>query len=156
MYTFLIFQLIILKKHCIIILSFLKGRKSSEKTRLIFFGNLMEKITHKIKIAGNTYNVTCDETPEYMSKLAHEVDVKIDKILSGSTISTTQAAVIAALEFADLSKKSDSSSLELREKLKISLEDVAKARKEADFYKRELERLQGKKAEENEKNPALW
>ncbi len=117
----------------------------------------MEKINHKVKIMGSTYKVVCDETPEYMENLAHEVDTKITKLLNqGSTLSTTQAAIIAALEFADASKKSDSSSDLLKEKLKLSLEDVAKARKECDFYKRELERLQGKKIEEDEKNPALW
>ncbi len=116
----------------------------------------MEKTTHRIKIAGATYNVVSNDTPEYMSALAKEVDLKIDALLKASNISTTQAAVIAALDYADSFKKSDSSSDAIRVQLKESLKDVAAAKKEADFYKRELERLQGSKIEENKGNPALW
>ena len=41
-------------------------------------------------------------------------------------------------------------------KLLTLFHNVANAKKEADFYKRELERLQGSKIEENKENPALW
>jgi cell division protein ZapA (FtsZ GTPase activity inhibitor) len=38
----------------------------------------MEKTTHKVKVAGATYCIVSDDTPEYMSALAKEVDLKID------------------------------------------------------------------------------
>lgn len=116
----------------------------------------MEKITHKVKVAGSTFKVVSEDSPEYMASLAREVDIKIDKLLNNSTLSTTQAAVIVALDYADSLKKSDSSSDTLKAQLKESLKDVATAKKEADFYKRELERLQGAKKEDEAKNPSLW
>ena len=116
----------------------------------------MEKITHKVKVAGSTFKVVSEDSSEYMSALAREVDLKIDALLKNSTISTTQAAVAVALDYADTVKKNDASTENLKTQLKESLQDVANARKEADFYKRELERLQGSKAEENKSNPALW
>lgn len=116
----------------------------------------MEKISHKIKIADTSFRVVSDDSPEYMTSLAKEVDLKIDALLKKSTMSTTQAAVIAALEYADSLKKSGSSTDTLKSQLKESLKDVANARKEADFYKKELERLQGAKIDEDKENPALW
>ena len=116
----------------------------------------MEKINHKVNIAGTSLKVVSDDSPEYMAALSKQVDLKIAKILKNGSLSTTQAAVIAALEYADMLKKSDSSTDTIKLQLKESLKDVAAARKEADFYKRELERLQGTKKEEDDKNPALW
>ncbi|MBR6552585.1 MAG: cell division protein ZapA [Clostridia bacterium] len=116
----------------------------------------MEKINHTVKVAGFTFKVVSEDSSEYMSQLAREVDLKIDALLKNSTISTTQAAVAIALDYADTVKKNDSSTENLKTQLKESLQDVANARKEADFYKRELERLQGSKLEENKENPALW
>lgn len=116
----------------------------------------MEKTTHKIKVAGSAYSIVSADTPEYMSSLAKEVDLKIDSLLKNSNMSTTQAAIIAALDYADSLKKSDSSTDNLKAQLKDSLKDVAEAKKEADFYKRELERLQGSKIEEDKENPSLF
>ena len=116
----------------------------------------MEKINHKVNIAGSSFRVVSDDSPEYMASLAKEVDLKMDALLKNGTLSTTQAAIITALEYADMLKKSDSSTDTIKAQLKESLKDVANAKKEADFYKRELERLQGTKIEESEENPALW
>jgi cell division protein ZapA len=116
----------------------------------------MEKTKHTVKVAGLSFKVVSEDSSEYMSALAREVDLKIDALLKNSTISTTQAAVAVALDYADTVKKNDASTENLKTQLKESLQDVAIARKEADFYKRELERLQGSKIEENKANPALW
>ena len=116
----------------------------------------MEKTKHTVKVAGFSFKVVSEDSSEYMSALAKEVDLKIDALLKNSTLSTTQAAVAVALDYADTVKKNDSSTESLKTQLKESLQDVAVARKEADFYKRELERLQGSKIEENKENPALW
>ena len=116
----------------------------------------VEKISHKVKVAGTSFKVVSGDTPEYIASLAKEVDLKIDGLLKNSTISVTQAAVAVALDYADTVKKNDASTENLKTQLKESLQDVANARKEADFYKRELERLQGSKIEENKANPALW
>jgi len=116
----------------------------------------MEKISHKVSVAGSSFRVVSDDSPEYMASLSKEVDLKIDALLKNSTLSVTQAAVVIALEYADSLRKSDSSTDAIKTQLKESLKDVANAKKEADFYKRELERLQGTKIEEDKENPALW
>lgn len=116
----------------------------------------MEKISHKLNVAGSSYKIVSEDSPEYMASLAKEVDLKIDALLKKSTMSTTQAAVIVALDYADTLKKSASSTDNIKAQLKESLKDVANAKKEADFYKKELERLQGTKIEEQKENPALW
>jgi len=101
----------------------------------------MDKMTHALKIAGEEYKIVSDESAEYMNDLAHEIDLKIADILRGSHISTTQAAVLVALQYADSSKKNSSTTDNLRLQLKEYLEDAANAKTERDFYKRELERI---------------
>lgn len=101
----------------------------------------MEKITHRLKIAGEEYRIVSDESAEYMSELAHEIDLKMANILKGNRVSTTQAAVLVALQYADEATKNSGTTDNLRSQLKEYLEDAAKAKSERDFYKRELERV---------------
>ncbi len=101
----------------------------------------MERTTHRLKIAGEEYRIVSSESAEYMSDLAHEIDLKMDNILKSCRVSTTQAAVLVALEYADEAKKNGGDSDNLRSQLKEYLEDAAKAKSERDFYKRELERI---------------
>lgn len=116
----------------------------------------MEKRTHKIKIANAAFSIVSDDTPEYVAALAREIDLKINSVSKSNNMSTTQAAIIVALDYADSLKKSDSSTDAIKQQLKESLKDTAEAKKEASFYKKELERLQGTKIEENNSNPSLW
>ncbi len=116
----------------------------------------MERNTHKIKIAGEDYLVTSEEAPEYMDALAHDIDLKMASILKGGKLSTTQAAVLVALEYADVSKKNTASTDNLRAQLKDYLEDAAKAKSERDFYKRELDRAKAAKTLDDKSNPSLW
>ncbi len=116
----------------------------------------MEKTTHKIKIANAAFSIVSNDSPEYVSALAREVDLKIDALLKNNNMSTTQAAIITALDYADSLKKNDSSTNSLKEQLKESLKDTADAKKEAAFYKKELERLQGSKIEDGDTPPSLW
>jgi cell division protein ZapA len=101
----------------------------------------VEKKVHKLRIAGDEYRIVSDESVEYMQALAHEVDVKMASILKGSHISTTQAAILVALQYADDAAKNSGSADSLRAQLKEYLEDAAQAKSERDFYKRELERV---------------
>lgn len=118
----------------------------------------MEKNTKKLKIAGEEYFVTSEEAPEYMESLAREIDAKMGNLLKNSNLSTTQAAVLAALDFADAAKKSTSTTDNLRAQLKDYLEDAAKAKSERDFYKRELDKTKAaKKVEGGDKgSSSLW
>ncbi len=101
----------------------------------------MNKTTHKIKIAGEEYRIVSDESAEYMNELAHEIDLKIADILRNARVSTTQAAVLVALQYADEAKKTNGTTDKLRSQLKEYLEDAATAKTERDFYKRELDRI---------------
>ncbi len=116
----------------------------------------MEKNKIKLNIAGESYNLVSDDSPEYMAELAKEVDLKIAAVLKGGKISTTQAAVLVALEYADASKKNGESTDNLRAQLKNYLEDAAQAKSERDTYKREVERLKAAKNAEESASGRLW
>ena len=60
---------------------------------------------------------------------------------NNSRISVTQAAIVTALEYADLYKKSEITSENLRNQIQGYLEDAARARTDAEISKRECERL---------------
>lgn len=105
----------------------------------------MEKRTLRLKIAGEEYPIITEEDPKYMEELAHDIDMKMAAVLKNGRLSTTQAAVLVALEYADLAGKNGSSSDKLRSQLKEYLEDAAKAKSERDFYKRELDKINAAK-----------
>ena len=66
----------------------------------------MEKNKVKLTICGAEYIIGSDEDSKYMIELGDEVDEKISTILKQNPrISVTQAAVLAALEFADSEKR---------------------------------------------------
>lgn len=115
----------------------------------------MNKTTHKLKIAGEEYRIVSEETSEYMSELAHEIDLRMADILRGARVSTTQAAVLVALQYADESKKNSGTTDNLRLQLKEYLKDAADAKSERDFYKRELERIKAISNTED-KTGGLW
>ncbi|NMP37501.1 MAG: cell division protein ZapA [Clostridiales bacterium] len=102
----------------------------------------MEKNLIKINICGMDYHLSSDDDPAYLKSIAAETDEKIRKAMSANPhISTTQAAVLVALEYSDAYKKCTSSADNLRAQLKDYLEDAAKAKSERDLFKREVERL---------------
>ncbi len=101
----------------------------------------MEKTVHKLRIAGDEYKIVSAESEEYMQGLAKGLDARIHAVLKGNKISTTQAAILVALQYADDAAKNGTDSDSLRSQLKGYLEDAAQAKSERDFYKRELERL---------------
>lgn len=102
----------------------------------------MEKNRVKVSIAGVEYALTTEESPEYTALLASEVDRQLKEIrAAGPFISTDQAAVLAALQYADSAKKAEQSADNLRAQIKDYLEDASQAKSERDFYRRELDRL---------------
>jgi len=101
----------------------------------------MEKKTYNLKICGTDYIISAEDGKEYMEELAKDVDAKLSGVLKSGKLSSTQAAVFVALEYADEAKKATASADNLRSQLKDYLEDAAKAKSERDFYKRESEKL---------------
>lgn len=116
----------------------------------------MDRITHKLKIAGEEYRIVSEESAEYMQDLAHEIDIKMNNVLKGNHISTTQAAVLIALQYADEAKKNSGASDNLRKQLKEYLEDAAQAKSERDALKRELERVKAAAGGEDKPISSLW
>jgi cell division protein ZapA (FtsZ GTPase activity inhibitor) len=94
----------------------------------------MDKQVHKLIIAGEEYRIVSEESPEYMQALAKEIDSKISAVVKGSRVSVTQAAVLVALQYADIAEKNSGNADSLRAQMKEHLEDAAKAKSERDFY----------------------
>ena len=100
----------------------------------------MEKI--KLTIAGGYYNISTDDDLDYIAQLGKELDKKITALTTGNErMSVTQAAVLAALEYADLYKKSDADCDNLRTQLQAYLEDAARSRADAELANRRVAAL---------------
>lgn len=114
----------------------------------------MEKNKVRVTIAGITYSLLTDETAEYTTELATEVDAKLAEMQGANPfMSTNQAAVLLAIEFADKAKKAEQTAEGYREQIKDYLKDASEAQTERDFYKRELDRVRTEaKAKANQIN----
>ncbi len=103
---------------------------------------IMEKNKVRLNICGVNYFICTDETVEHTEELGAVIDSKMSEILKGTSfVTTTQAAVLVALDFANELSKSEKSVDNYRGQIKDYLEDAAKAKSERDYYKRELERF---------------
>lgn len=102
----------------------------------------MEKNKVKLCICGTEYFINTDEDVKYMLELGDELDDRLSKIIrENPRISITQAAVLAALEYADAENKAAQTAENLRSQIQEYLEDSARARTDAEISKREAERL---------------
>lgn len=100
----------------------------------------MEKV--KLMISGSVYSVSTDDDVDYVTALGEELDKRISSIMAENPrASVTQAAILTALEYADASKKSETSAENLRAQIQGYLEDAARARTDAEISRREAERL---------------
>lgn len=96
----------------------------------------------KLVIHGVNYYINTDESVDYTEELGRRIDERMSSILKGGNfISSTQAAVLVALEMADELYKSEQAAEGYRNQLKEYLEDSAKAKSERDYYKREIDRI---------------
>ena len=102
----------------------------------------MEKTKVKLNICGNEYVVTTDEDPKYVISIGDELDDTIGKILKDNNrLSITQAAILAALEYADTARKANDTADNLRGQIKEYLEDSARYKMEAEVARRDVDRL---------------
>lgn len=103
----------------------------------------------KMTIMGADYSVIAEDDVQYVQLLGKELDSKMDGIIKANRrLSVTQAAVLAALDYADESKKAIATADRLREQIKDYLDDASSAKSKADIarhesekYKKELEGL---------------
>ncbi len=102
----------------------------------------MEKNKIRLNICGTDYSITTEDDPKYVMALGDELDAYLTKTLrENNRISVTQAAILAALEYADMYKKAEISADNLRSQIKEYLEDSARSKMDAEIAKREVERL---------------
>ena len=96
----------------------------------------------KLNIAGAQYSVLSEEDEKYVQLLGKELDLKMAEIMkSNSRISTTQAAVLCALDYADAAAKSTLTADRLRDQIKDYLDDASSAKSKADWARHETENL---------------
>lgn len=113
-------------------------------------GFIMATNKVRLTIAGAEYSIITEEETKYVKDLGRELDRAITKIMKANNrISTTQAAVLAALDFADECKKATQTADRLREQIKDYLDDASSAKSKADWARHESENL--KKELENER-----
>ena len=94
----------------------------------------------KLNIAGVEYSIITEDDIRYVQELGRDLDRTITKIMKESPrLSTTQAAVLAALNYADECKKATDSADRLREQIKDYLDDASNAKSKADWARHELE-----------------
>ena len=101
---------------------------------------MQNKVT--VTIDGQEYTLVASEDAAYMKKVAAHVDAKIAEVRQGGKVSSTDAAVLAALNMADEYLKSLDTAENLRSQNKESLEESKKLNMELSEAKREIFKLQ--------------
>lgn len=95
----------------------------------------------KLTIMGTDYSVIAEDDVEYVQLLGKELDSKMDGVIKANgRLSTTQVAVLAALDYADESKKATATADRLREQIKDYLDDASTAKSKADVARHEMEK----------------
>ena len=103
----------------------------------------MEKKNVVIHIAGSEYTILTEEDPAYVEALAETLDKDITEIVGANRrLSMTQAAILAALDYADKAATESDAADNLRGQIKEYLEDSARYKMEAEVARRDVERLQ--------------
>ena len=102
----------------------------------------MEKNKVKLNIGGAEYSVLTEEDVKYVADLGKEVDRMLAQVMKENPrVSTTQAAVLTTLQYADDCKKATVSADRLREQIKDYLDDASSAKSKADLAKHESDKL---------------
>lgn len=106
----------------------------------------MEKNKVEITVSNQKYTIISTEAPEDIKALADTVDKKVSELMRhGPRLSLTEALVLTALDLANESKENAGTVKKLRGDMAGYLEDAEKAMMERDKYKRELDKIKGKK-----------
>ena len=101
----------------------------------------MDKNKVKLNIGGAEYAIITEDDVKYVAELGREVDLQLSQVMKANPrISTTQAAVLLALEYADEYKKAGAAADNLRQQIKDYLDDASDAKSKADWARREAEK----------------
>lgn len=102
----------------------------------------MEKIRVKINIAGSEFTILSQDDEAYTNAVAADVNKKINEIRKANPqASVTAAAMLAALNFCDGTKKAEQSADNFRIQIKEYLNEISQIKAEADELKKENQRL---------------
>ena len=103
---------------------------------------MMQPNKIRIEIYGVKFVINSTEEPNYVKQIARELDGQIREFMTGHPRSSlSDAYLITLLDYADKLKKSTENADHLRSQLSEYLEESARARIEADEYKREIDKL---------------
>lgn len=113
---------------------------------------MSEKNRVKLKICGYDFIVSSEDSEEYMIQTAQAVEKRIVMTSNSSSgMSTSMAAIFAAMEYCDDAQKARETADNLRAQIQNYLEDAARAKSEAAELRRreqslmrELEQLRRK------------
>ena len=103
------------------------------------------KNTIKVTIGGRDYNMVAVEDEAYVRRCAELVDQQIKEVSAEGRLSQADAAVLAAMNVADLLLKEQEASENLRRQVKESLEESNSLKMELSEAKREIFKLGTKK-----------
>ncbi|MEY8402289.1 cell division protein ZapA [Oscillospiraceae bacterium 44-34] len=98
-----------------------------------------------VTIGGRDYTMVAAENEEYVRRCAELVDRQIQEVGEGGRLSQTDAAVLAAMNVADLYLKEQEASENLRRQVKENLEEANRLKLELSEAKREIFKLGTKK-----------
>jgi len=98
-----------------------------------------------MNICGESYTLIAEESPSYMERVGNLVNEQLTKVMEGSKVSRTDAAILAAINIADELLKSQESAENLRRQLKTYLDEAAQAKNEVSELKRQLFKAQNRK-----------
>ena len=104
---------------------------------------MQNKVT--VTIDDQEYTLVASEDAAYMKKVAAYVDGKIGEVKEGGRVTSTDAAVLAALNMADEYFKSLETAENLRAQIKEALEENKRVNLELSEAKREIFGLQNQK-----------
>ena len=98
-----------------------------------------------MNICGETYTLIAEESPSYMERVGTLVNEELTKVMAGTKVSRTDAAILAAINIADELLKAQESGENLRRQLKTYLDEAAQAKNEVSELKRQLFKAQNRK-----------
>jgi cell division protein ZapA len=99
-----------------------------------------------VNVGNQSYTLTTAEDSMYTQQVAAFVDEELRKVSQDGRLSSSDAAVLTALNIADSYFKERETSDNLRHQLKEYLEEASRVKNELSEAKREIFRLQNKKS----------
>ncbi len=98
----------------------------------------------EISVAGRNYTITAEEGKDYVQRVAAFVDGQINEVREATHVSALDAAVLAAVNLADLYFKEQEACANLRRQTKESADELGRTKLELSEARREIFRLSGK------------